>query len=158
MRRATRSGTGKILAGLGPIFADVDDASGPFARAAGHAVDVRTKEKIHRARGFVAATSSRKDLVGLLSVMADEVLRFVREEALQDEQFAANMWRRATTSSPQLTFYYLGYKRVWDLYDAVRTARGEDFVLREFMDGMMEMGPVSVEHYWEQFGLEKPSG
>jgi hypothetical protein len=85
----------------------------------------------------------------------EEILAFVRDEALQDEQFAGNMWMRAITSSPQLTFYYLGYKRVWDLYDAVRTARGEDFVLREFMDGMMEMGPVSVEHYWEQFGLER---
>jgi hypothetical protein len=83
----------------------------------------------------------------------EEILAFVRDEALQDEQLAGNMWMRAITSSPQLTFYYLGYRRVWDLYDAVRTARGDDFVLREFMDGMMTMGPVSVEHYWQEFGL-----
>ena len=41
----------------------------------------------------------------------DEVLRFVREEALQDEQFAANMWMRAITTSPQITSYWLGYGR-----------------------------------------------
>ena len=76
-----------------------------------------------------------------------EVLAFVRDKALQDEQFAANMWMRAITSSPQLTFYYLGYRQVRDLYEDVRRARGEEFVLREFMDGMMSMGPVPVRHY-----------
>ena len=50
----------------------------------------------------------------------DEVLTFVQEEALQDQQFAANMWRRAITSSPQLTFYYLGYREVWKLYTEVK--------------------------------------
>jgi len=87
----------------------------------------------------------------------EEILAFVRDEALQDEQLAGNMWMRSITSSPQLTYYYLGYRRVWDLYDAVRTARGDDFVLREFMDGMMTLGPVSVEHYWREFGLERPA-
>jgi uncharacterized protein (DUF885 family) len=77
----------------------------------------------------------------------EEVLRYVREEALQDEQFAGNMWVRAITSSPQLTFYHLGYRQVMDLYEDVRAARGESFDLRAFMDGMMEMGPVPVAHY-----------
>ena len=77
----------------------------------------------------------------------EEVLRYVREEALQDEQFASNMWTRAMTSSPQLTFYHLGYRQVMSLYEDVRAARGASFDLRSFMDGMMEMGPVPVAHY-----------
>ncbi|MFQ5527305.1 MAG: DUF885 domain-containing protein [Thermoanaerobaculia bacterium] len=77
----------------------------------------------------------------------DEVLRFVRDEALQDAQFAGNMWRRAITSSPQLTSYYLGYRQVHGLYEETRALRGSDFVLREFMDGMMELGPVPIRHY-----------
>ena len=77
----------------------------------------------------------------------EEVIRYVREEALQDEVFASNMWARAITSSPQLTFYYLGYRQVMGLYEDVRTARGASFDLRTFMDGMMEMGPVPVAHY-----------
>jgi len=87
-------------------------------------------------------------------VSREEILAFVRDEALQDEQFAGNMWMRAITSSPQLTFYYLGYRQVWDLYQEVKAARGEAFVLREFMDGMMELGPVAVRHYRGVFGLE----
>lgn len=77
----------------------------------------------------------------------DEVLMFVQQEAFQDEQFAGNMWRRAITSSPQLTTYYLGYREVWGLYDDVRKSRGSEFELKQFMDGMMELGPVAVEHY-----------
>jgi uncharacterized protein (DUF885 family) len=77
----------------------------------------------------------------------EEALRYVREEALQDEQFAGNMWMRTITSSPQLTFYHLGYRQVMGLYEDVRAARGTSFDLRTFMDGMMEMGPVPVAHY-----------
>ena len=77
----------------------------------------------------------------------EEALRYVREEALQDEQFAGNMWMRTITNSPQLTFYHLGYRQVMGLYEDVRAARGASFDLQTFMDGMMEMGPVPVAHY-----------
>jgi uncharacterized protein (DUF885 family) len=80
----------------------------------------------------------------------EDVLRFVKEEALQDEQFAANMWVRTLTSAPQITFYYLGYRQIRGLYEDVRKARGDAFDLRTFMDGMMEMGPVPVKHYRER--------
>ncbi|HEX5717157.1 MAG TPA: DUF885 domain-containing protein [Thermoanaerobaculia bacterium] len=77
----------------------------------------------------------------------DAVLKFVKEQALQDEQFAGNMWVRAITSSPQLTFYYLGDREVQGLYEEIRKARGEAFRIKAFLDGMMEMGPVPVAHY-----------
>ncbi|HVG09447.1 MAG TPA: DUF885 family protein [Thermoanaerobaculia bacterium] len=77
----------------------------------------------------------------------EAVLRYVKEQALQDEQFAANMWVRAITSSPQLTFYYVGDREVQGLYEEVRKAKGEAFRIKAFLDGMMEMGPVPVRHY-----------
>ena len=80
----------------------------------------------------------------------EEVLRFVTEEAMQNEQFAANMWRRSITSAPQLTTYYLGYGQVMGLFDA--------FHLREFMDGMMAMGPVPVARYRAQMLGAAPDG
>ena len=86
----------------------------------------------------------------------EEVVRYVREEALQDEQFAGNMWVRAITSSPQLTFYHLGYGQVMGLYEAARATRGTAFDLRAFMDGMMEMGPVPVRHYRQRMLLSVP--
>jgi uncharacterized protein (DUF885 family) len=75
------------------------------------------------------------------------VIRFAKEEALQDEQFASNMWTRALTSSPQMTTYYLGYARVREVYDAASARDGAAFDLQKFMDGMMKDGPVGLEHY-----------
>lgn len=84
------------------------------------------------------------------AVSREELVRFLKEDALQDEQFSANMWTRAITSAPQLTFYYLGYREVRGLYDDARRARGPAFDLRGFMDGMMADGPVPVAHYREK--------
>ncbi len=80
----------------------------------------------------------------------EDVVRFVREEALQDDQFASNMWTRSITSPTQITTYYLGYAQVRGLFDDVRAARRRRFSLREFMDGMMAEGPLPVRHYRER--------
>jgi uncharacterized protein (DUF885 family) len=77
----------------------------------------------------------------------EEMVRFVKEEALQGDQLADNMWRRTLTSSPQITTYYLGYAKVTEIYNAARAAEGAKFDLRRFMDGMMDLGPVRLEHY-----------
>ena len=80
----------------------------------------------------------------------EEMVRFVKEEALQGEQLANNMWTRTLTSSPQITTYYLGYSKVTEVYDAARAAEGDRFELRRFMDAMMRFGPVRLEYYLER--------
>jgi Bacterial protein of unknown function (DUF885) len=80
----------------------------------------------------------------------EEMVRFVKEEALQGEQLANNMWTRTLTSSPQITTYYLGYAKVTEVYEAARAVEGNKFELRRFMDGMMRLGPVRLEHYLER--------
>jgi hypothetical protein len=77
----------------------------------------------------------------------DEVIRFVKDEALQGDQLAANMWMRSITSPVQLTTYYLGYREVRSVYDEARKKQGAQFNLRTFMDGMMRLGPVAARHY-----------
>jgi uncharacterized protein (DUF885 family) len=84
------------------------------------------------------------------SMSREDVIRFVKEVALQDDQFARNMWTRAISTPTQITTYYLGYRQVRGLFDDVRAARGDAFRLREFMDAMMEMGPVPVARYRER--------
>jgi uncharacterized protein (DUF885 family) len=74
----------------------------------------------------------------------DDVLKLVRNEALQDEQFAANMWVRAITTSPQLTTYYLGSAQIRALHEEYKAARGNAYRLREFTDAMMEAGPIPL--------------
>jgi hypothetical protein len=84
------------------------------------------------------------------NISRDEVVRFVTEDALQGQQLASNMWIRAITTSPQITSYYLGYQKVRQAYDDARAAAGDHFELRKFMDGMMDLGPVRLEHYVEK--------
>lgn len=88
----------------------------------------------------------------------EEMVRFVKKEALQGDQLANNMWTRTLTSSPQITTYYLGYAKVREVYEAARAAEGDKFELCRFMDGMMELGPVSLDHYLRrvpQAGVDK---
>lgn len=100
----------------------------------------------------------RKQLENVARVVADvrihtmgatraDIVRFVREEALQDEQFASSLWTRAITSSPQIVTYHLGYREMRELYDATRRAEGDRFELQRFMDDMLALGPVAVRHY-----------
>jgi hypothetical protein len=84
----------------------------------------------------------------------EEMVRFVKDEALQGEQLANNMWTRTLTSSPQITTYYLGYAKVTEVYNADRATEADKFDLCRFMDGMMELGPVRLEHYLDR--IRKP--
>ena len=88
----------------------------------------------------------------------EEMVRFVKEEALQGDQLATNMWTRTLTSSPQITTYYLGYAKVMEVYNAARTAQSDKFDLCRFMDGMMELGPVRLEHYLERVRKHETKG
>jgi uncharacterized protein DUF885 len=87
----------------------------------------------------------------------EDVIRFVREEALQDEQFASNMWTRAITTPTQIPTYYLGYTQIRGLYEAVKAAQGEKFRLKVFMDAMLADGPVPVARYREKLLPASPS-
>ncbi len=77
----------------------------------------------------------------------EERLRaFLREQAVLDEQFAANMWKRAQLTSPQLTTYHLGYRDIHALWLDWRRANPQAPV-REFVDGMLSLGAVPVAAY-----------
>ena len=78
----------------------------------------------------------------------EEMLAFLRQDAIQDGQFAINMWTRAITSSPQLTTYYLGYRDIFELYEAWRE-KNPEAPPKAFADPMMSLGPVPVRHYRE---------
>ena len=80
----------------------------------------------------------------------EEVLRFVKEDALQDEQFASNMWTRAITTPTQITTYWLGYTQVTRLFEDLKAARGASFRLKDFMDAMLADGPLPVARYREK--------
>ena len=80
----------------------------------------------------------------------EDVLRFVQGDALQGQQLAGNMWTRALTSAPQITTYYLGYRKLAQIYASERAKAGARFNLCHFTDGMMALGPVPLSEYDRQ--------
>jgi hypothetical protein len=86
----------------------------------------------------------------------EEMVRLFREEALQDEQFAANAWTRSLTSAPQLTTYFLGEEAISALVAEARARRGASFSLRELMDAILDVGPVTVPEI--RAAVLKPAG
>jgi len=77
---------------------------------------------------------------------------------LQGDQLASDMWTRVVTSSPHITSYYLGYRKVRQAYDTAHSAEADNFQLQRFMDGMMELGPVNLDHYIVERFSKKSGG
>ena len=80
-------------------------------------------------------------------ISRDEVIRFVRDEALQDPQLAENLWQRMLTSAPQIVTYHLGYRQIDELYQRARARPG--FSVRAFTDHLMAEGAIPLRHYQE---------
>ena len=79
----------------------------------------------------------------------DEMVRFVRDDALQGEQLAANMWIRTLTTAPQITTYHLGDRQLRALLAAARGREGAGFTIGRFMDRMMSLGSAPISLYRE---------
>ena len=77
----------------------------------------------------------------------EQATAFVRDEAMQEEQFAGNLWNRTLTRPGQITTYWIGYQQIYGLYQEAKARQGEQFVLKDFLDGMMKLGPVAVPFY-----------
>ena len=78
-----------------------------------------------------------------------DVIRFAKEEALQDDQFANNLWTRSITTSPQITSYYLGYHEFWKLYEEFER-RHPGLKPKDFTDPVMKLGPVPIYRVRQQ--------
>ncbi len=83
--------------------------------------------------------------VHALGASREDVDRIVRDEALQDPQLAANLWRRTLTTSPQLVTYHLGYRQIDALYREAKTKAGFD--VKAFSDLLMSRGAIPLRHY-----------
>ncbi len=83
----------------------------------------------------------------------EQAAAFVRDEALQNEQFAGNMWNRTLRWPTQITTYWVGYQQIWELYEEARQKKGDQFKLKEFVDGMMKLGPMPVPFYRKVISL-----
>ena len=77
----------------------------------------------------------------------EQVMEFSTETALLAPQFAKSLWGRIMRSPMQLTSYFLGGQQFTDLLAAEKERLGEQFDLKDFMDTIMQIGPIPIDEF-----------
>ncbi len=75
----------------------------------------------------------------------EAMMSFIRDQAIQGDQLARNMWMRTLTTAPQITTYYLGNRQIRGIYLEAKERPG--FNVGRFLDQMMSLGAVPIEEY-----------
>ncbi len=74
----------------------------------------------------------------------EEAMRFMTQDAFQEEREAAGKWTRARLSSGQLATYYVGWSDHWALRREAETRLGANFSLRRYHDDLLSHGSPPV--------------
>ncbi|GAA4887141.1 hypothetical protein GCM10023333_20750 [Ferrimonas pelagia] len=73
-----------------------------------------------------------------------QAMALLTEEAFQQQQEAAEKWRRVTLSQVQLTSYYAGFREIYDLRQAIKSSLGSQFDLKAFHHQFLSYGSAPV--------------
>ena len=84
-----------------------------------------------------------------------QVLEFSTKKSLLAPQFAKSLWGRIMRSPMQLTSYFLGGQQFTDLLTEEKQRLGKDFNLKNFMDTIMQVGPIPIDEFSDIFKEEK---
>jgi len=77
----------------------------------------------------------------------EQVMDFSTETSLLAPQFAKSLWGRIMRSPMQLTSYFLGGQQFTELLAAEKKRMGEQFDLKDFMDTIMQIGPIPIDEF-----------
>jgi uncharacterized protein (DUF885 family) len=69
-----------------------------------------------------------------------EAMKLMMETAFQEEGEAAGKWVRASVSSAQLPFYFVGSEEHWGIRREAETRWGAGFCLKRYHDGVLAFG------------------
>jgi uncharacterized protein (DUF885 family) len=85
-------------------------------------------------------------MVHVDGISEEEGVRFLVEQAFQEESEAVKKFRRAQLTSGQLATYFAGYLEQVDLRAAAEERLGEDFDLKAYHDGVLSYGSPPVRY------------
>ncbi len=76
----------------------------------------------------------------------ESAIKFLSQEAFQQQAEAEGKWKRVNLTSVQLCSYYLGYKEIMDLREAYKTKTGATkYKLKEFNEKFLSYGSAPVK-------------
>jgi uncharacterized protein (DUF885 family) len=81
----------------------------------------------------------------------DQVMDFAVKRGLLPPQFALNLWVRVMNNPLQIPGYFLGFHGFRALWAEQNRRLGENFKTREFVDKVLQVGPVPVDTLFSLF-------
>ena len=80
------------------------------------------------------------------SLTKEAALKFLTEEAFQQQTEAENKWRRVQLTQVQLTSYFNGFTEIYELREEMKKILGDKFNLKQFHEKFLSYGssPVRV--------------
>lgn len=79
----------------------------------------------------------------------EEAMKFMVEDAFQEESEARGKLVRAKLTSTQLSTYFVGFQEVFNLYQEYKKRKGEKFSLKEFNQKLLSHGSPPVKYLRE---------
>ena len=74
-----------------------------------------------------------------------QLMEFATTRGLLAPQFALNLWNRVMNSPLQITNYFLGFHKFKKLWHEEQTRLGDKFNIRDFVDGVLQAGPIPID-------------
>ncbi len=75
----------------------------------------------------------------------DQLMEFATQRGLLAPQFAINLWNRVMNNPLQITSYFLGFHGFRKLWQEEKARLGGNFSTREFVDGVLQAGPIPID-------------
>ena len=75
----------------------------------------------------------------------DQLMEFATGRGLLAPQFAINLWTRVMHNPLQITSYFLGFHGFRKLWHDEKARLGDNFRTREFVDGILQAGPIPID-------------
>ena len=75
----------------------------------------------------------------------DQLMEFAVTRGLLPPQFALNLWVRVMNNPLQIPSYFLGFHGFRKLWQEEQARLGDKFSTREFVDGVLQAGPIPID-------------
>ena len=93
--------------------------------------------------------------VHVLNMSKEDAIKFLVEDAFQQQQEAENKWKRVSLTQVQLDSYFTGYTEIYELREEMKKKLGDKFNLKEFNEKFLSYGSAPVKYIRELMLEEK---
>ncbi len=87
--------------------------------------------------------------VHVLGMKKEDAIKFLVDDAFQQQQEAENKWKRVSLTQVQLDSYFTGYTEIFELREEMKKKLGDKFNLKDFNEKFLSYGSSPVKYIHE---------